>query len=75
MQKRTAVIFFVGFFFQLFSYSVFSQTITVNPYIQRYLGDVSDLDRSKYFTTHESGDYDEVAAFRTEYDVYKGRGS
>lgn len=74
MQKRTAVIFFVGFFFQLFSYSVFSQTITVNPYIQRYLGDVSDLDRSKYFTTHESGDYDEVAAFRTEYDVYKGRG-
>lgn len=49
--------------------------VTVNPYVQRYLGDVSQLDRSKYFNLHTTSDNDpDIKKFLDDYDVGMGRG-
>ena len=49
-------------------------TVTVDLETQRYLGDVSALDRDKYFTFHSGASSDsQVAAFQAEYDVEFGR--
>lgn len=57
--------------------SVFGQSkadVTVDYYTQRFLGDVSELDRSKYFNIHSSADDDvDVKKFLDDYGVGLGR--
>ncbi|WP_066630472.1 carbohydrate-binding protein [Labilibacter marinus] len=54
---------------------LFSQTnVTISPKVQRYVGGVSSLDRSKFFTIHSTGDDAQHTALYNDYDVYKGRG-
>ena len=49
-------------------------TVTVDLETQRFLGDVSQLDRDKYFTFHSGAQTDsQITAFRSEYDVDFGR--
>lgn len=57
-----------------FMSSGFSQvTITLDPSCQRFLGTVSALDRTKYFSVHDTGNGAEESAFRNEYGVTGGR--
>lgn len=64
----------------LCSYSAFSQnTVTVIPSMQRYIGDVSELDRTKYFNMHATwGDGgitdDEYENYTEELNAGFGRG-
>lgn len=47
-----------------------AQTVTINPTIQRFIGTVSELDRSKYFTLHSGTTSDaELNQFYSDYDV------
>lgn len=49
-------------------------TVSVDLETQRYLGDVSELDRDKFFNFHSGGGNDQqLNAFQTEYDVGLGR--
>ncbi|WP_010133961.1 T9SS type A sorting domain-containing protein [Ochrovirga pacifica] len=58
----------------MLSQLAFSQTnITVDPSCQRFLGEVSALDRTKYFSVHDSGFDAEQTQFRNDYDVTGGR--
>ncbi|NIJ45860.1 hypothetical protein FHR24_002331 [Wenyingzhuangia heitensis] len=52
----------------------FSQTqITLDPTCQRFLGEVSTLDRTKYFSIHDTGSGAEETKFRNDYGVTGGR--
>ena len=50
-------------------------TATIDLDTQRYVGDVSDLDREKYFTFHSSGggSDQQIQDFMEQYDVHTGR--
>ena len=49
-------------------------TVSVDLETQRFLGDVSELDRGKYFTHHSGSASDpQIATFRSDYDVAGGR--
>lgn len=48
-------------------------TVKIDPNCQRFLGDVSDLDRTKYFSVHDAGMDSDQTAFRNEYNVTGGR--
>lgn len=49
--------------------------VQVDASVQRYLGEVSELNRKTYFNIHSSGYNDpEVQQFLSDYDVYLGRG-
>ncbi len=48
--------------------------IRIDSNCQRFLGDVSDLDRTKYFSMHSSGTDAEHTTFKSEYNVTGGRG-
>ena len=49
-------------------------TVSIDLETQRFLGDVSSLDRDKYFTFHSgAGSDSQISAFRSEYDVEFGR--
>ncbi|MEO0795270.1 MAG: carbohydrate-binding protein [Verrucomicrobiota bacterium] len=55
--------------------TLFSQTVNLDPTIQRFIGGVSDLDRSKYFTLHSSNSTDaDLVQFYNDYDVIRSRG-
>ncbi|WP_152285921.1 carbohydrate-binding protein [Flavicella marina] len=55
--------------------SVFSQTVTIDQSVQRFLGSTSELDRTKYFTIHSSTTSDpEMNNFYSTYNVSRGRG-
>jgi len=61
--------------FAISSTSLFSQTVTIDHTTERFVGDVSELDRSKFFTVHStSGSDPELNNFLDEYNVTKGRG-
>ena len=48
--------------------------VTVDYYTKRYLGNVSSLDRSKYFNIHSIDDSDpDISSFLNNYDVGLGR--
>jgi len=50
-------------------------TVTVNPGVQRFIGDVSELDRAKYFLIHANGISPELQEFYEDYNVGRtGRG-
>ncbi len=54
---------------------IFSQTVTIDQSVQRYLGEVSDLDRARYFTIHSNATSDaEMNTFYADYNVSRGRG-
>ncbi len=56
-------------------YAQSPNVVTVDPYVQRYVGDVSELDRSKYFNLHTTSDNDpDIQKFLDDYDVGMGRG-
>ncbi len=58
----------------LLSVPLFSQTVTIDQSVQRYLGAVSDLDRTKYFRIHSNATTDpEMNAFFSDYNVTRGR--
>ncbi len=49
--------------------------VTIDPSVQRYLGEVSELARHKYFNIHTGSDNDpDVKKFLADYDVTIGRG-
>ena len=71
-QKYTSLILLLGFV--LFASAEAQQTtITINPTCQKFLGEVSELDRSKYFNIHNSSNDEEMKTFMREYNVGKGR--
>lgn len=57
----------------MFGTSIFSQTITIDHKTQRFLGNVSDLDRSKYFTLHGGFGDSDIKTFYKDYNVSPGR--
>ena len=48
-------------------------TVVINPTCQKFLGEVSELDRTKFFNIHNSSDDQEMKTFLQEYNVNKGR--
>ena len=49
--------------------------VEVFPTVQKFIGDVSELDRSKYFTIHTNANDSELQEFYSEYNVVRsGRG-
>ncbi|MBD0401541.1 T9SS type A sorting domain-containing protein [Flammeovirga sp. EKP202] len=49
-------------------------TVNINPKVQRYIGNVSELERNKYFNLHSnSGDAD-VKKFFEDYNAFPSRG-
>lgn len=62
-------------FLTIFSvYSIHAQTkVTIDFQCQRYIGDVSTLDRTKYFTMHDLGSDPDIQQFMQEYNVSPGR--
>ena len=55
--------------------SIFSQTVSIDQSVQRFLGGTSELDRTKYFTIHSSNTSDaEMNQFYADYNVSRGRG-
>ena len=58
----------------LCSAPLLSQTVTVNHTVQRYLGNVSQLDRPTYFTIHAGGSDADLQSFYTDFNTYPGRG-
>lgn len=51
-----------------------NNAVQINMNCQRYIGGVSELDRNKYFSVHDTGNDAEQAAFRKNYNVTGGRG-
>ncbi|TRX48004.1 carbohydrate-binding protein [Fulvivirga sp. M361] len=51
----------------------FSQTVTINHKVQRYVGAVSQLDRSRFFNFHSNASDADATAFQNQYNVGKGR--
>ncbi|MGY6649817.1 T9SS type A sorting domain-containing protein [Wenyingzhuangia sp. IMCC45574] len=69
-NKKTKLLLLIGIVGQL----TYSQTkITVDPSCQRFLGEVSALDRTKYFSVHDNGFDAEQTQFRNDYGVTGGR--
>nr|ART27996.1 agarase GM001950 [Flammeovirga pacifica] len=48
--------------------------VTINHKVQRFIGDVSTLDRSKFFNLHAKSHDKDVTAFYEEYNIGEGRG-
>ncbi|ARV16524.1 carbohydrate-binding protein [Polaribacter sp. SA4-12] len=72
MKNKYAI--YILFFLLFSSVSFFSQTVTIDIEQQRFLGDVSNLDRIKYFNMHNSGPDAESEQFLKEHNVGFGRG-
>lgn len=48
-------------------------TVKIDPTIQRFIGETSELDRTKYFTMHSGSRDQEFDALSAKYDVHLGR--
>jgi hypothetical protein len=59
----------------VFSLKLIAQAVTVQVDLncERYIGGVSELDRTKYFSIHDAGTEADKLAFRNEYNVTGGR--
>ena len=64
-----------GLFWSLLSSETKAQTtVTINQNVQRYIGGVSQLDRTKFFNLH-SNNYDtELNQFYADYNAFPSRG-
>ncbi|NME66753.1 PKD domain-containing protein [Flammeovirga aprica] len=49
-------------------------TVKINPKVQRFIGNVSELERNKYFNLHSSGNDADVRQFFSDYNVFPSRG-
>ncbi|WP_345192058.1 T9SS type A sorting domain-containing protein [Algibacter agarivorans] len=67
---------FLLFSFLLIGLKILAQEVSVkiDPNCQRFLGEVSELDRTKYFSVHDSSSDTESNMFRNDYNVTGGRG-
>lgn len=63
----------VSIWILFYSLPLFSQTVTIDHKTQRFLGTVSDLDRSRFFTIHANGNDPDFATFMNDYNVSPGR--
>lgn len=50
-----------------------AQTVTIDHSVQRYIGNVSELNRPTYFTIHDSGSDPDAQIFFNDYNTYPGR--
>ncbi len=50
-----------------------AQTVTIDQNVQRYLGSVSQLDRSRFFNLHSGANDADMTTFMNDYNVGKGR--
>ncbi|ARV16523.1 T9SS type A sorting domain-containing protein [Polaribacter sp. SA4-12] len=71
MKNKYAI--YILFFLLFSSVSFFSQTVTIDLEQQRFLGDVSELDRSKYFNVHDNKKDDVSHQFLIDNNVGFGR--
>ena len=55
----------------LFTAGLFGQVnmVVVDPEIQKFIGDVSELDRSKYFSMHATANTPLLQSFYKDYNV------
>ncbi len=53
---------------------VYAQTVTINPSVQRYIGDASQLNRPTYFTIHDASSDADAQTFLNDFNTYPGRG-
>lgn len=44
-------------------------TVKISPKVQKFIGEVSELDRTKYFNIHSKGNDTDFQAFYTDYNV------
>jgi len=72
MTKLTRLILFV--FIIVIANKVNSQTVTIDHQTQRYIGEVSELDRTKFFTLHANSGDARVQDFYKKFNVSPGRG-
>jgi len=61
--------------FSCFSLITYAQNVTVeiDPSCQRFIGGVSELDRTKFFSIHDGASDADALAFRNDYNVTGGR--
>ncbi|MEW4925458.1 T9SS type A sorting domain-containing protein [Algibacter sp. 2305UL17-15] len=70
-SKEISLIFaFLSFGFMTMAQDV---TVKIDPNCQRFLGEVSELDRTKFFSVHDVASDTESNTFRTDYNVTGGR--
>lgn len=50
-----------------------AQTVTIDPSVQRYIGNVTELHRPTYFSIHDSGSDPDLQTFFNDYNTYPGR--
>ncbi|NMH86574.1 T9SS type A sorting domain-containing protein [Flavivirga algicola] len=77
MKKKTLWLFNVLPFILLFQFNAYNAqevSVKIDFNCQRYLGDVSELDRTKYFSMHSSSTDTEHTTFKLDYNVTGGRG-
>ena len=54
---------------------LFAQTnVSIDLNCQRFIGNISTLDRTKYFTIHDNGSDADIQQFMSDYNVTVGRG-
>jgi len=49
-------------------------SIAVHPHVQKFIGDISELNRQKFFNAHIGGTDKDIEKFYTDYNVTPGRG-
>lgn len=74
MITRKLNHFIVFAFFTIVCSFAQKNTIKIDPTLQKYIGETSQLDRSKYFTMHNTSEDEEFQQLHKDYDVHLGRG-
>ncbi len=69
--KKTRLLVFLLISIEILAQDV---NVTIDMNCQRYLGEVSELDRTKYFSMHSSSNDVEHTTFKNDYNVTGGRG-
>ncbi|WP_066314095.1 RICIN domain-containing protein [Aquimarina aggregata] len=71
IQLRTLVILLL---LVMLRTPLFSQTVTIDYKTQKFLGNISQLDRTKYFTLHDNSNDTDSKKFYADFNVSPGRG-
>ncbi|WP_299556432.1 T9SS type A sorting domain-containing protein [Seonamhaeicola sp.] len=72
-MNQTNLLTFIFLFTCFWTTAQNTSNVKIDVHCQRYIGDVSELDRTKYFSVHDSGNDTEQSAFRNDYNVTGGR--
>jgi len=70
---KTNYLFTIILFFTLSAAAQNTSNVEIDLSCQKFIGDVSSLDRTKYFSIHDIANGTEETAFRNEYNVTGGR--